>query len=135
MSGQSHLLTRKDYCLFDKSRTFYKQKIPGRFAFVSIVGIYDILSVVVRNVDLVDFEVRRIVNFYSILTFGYGLTVAPHAGAWIETRRRLLPKSVRLVAPHAGAWIETWPLTSTATAILVAPHAGAWIETFETRTT
>ncbi len=85
MSGQSHLLTRKDYCLFDKSRTFYKQKIPGRFAFVSIVGIYDILSVVVRNVDLVDFEVRRIVNFYSILTFGYGLTVAPHAGAWIET--------------------------------------------------
>ena len=107
MSGQSHLLTRKDYCLFDKSRTFYKQKIPGRFAFVSIVGIYDILSVVVRNVDLVDFEVRRIVNFYSILTFGYGLTVAPHAGAWIETLNFPMRQNCGPVAPHAGVWIET----------------------------
>ena len=35
----------------------------------------------------------------------------------------------RSVAPHAGAWIET-PVTIIAYAFLeVAPHAGAWIET------
>ena len=33
--------------------------------------------------------------------------VAPHVGAWIETRltsNRFVPE---LVAPHVGAWIET----------------------------
>ena len=78
--------------------------------------------------------------------------VAPHAGAWIETRQsRLLRRHAR-VAPHAGAWIET-ASTATQTAApvgrapcgrvdrnaagtslrrsrrWVAPHAGAWIET------
>ena len=33
--------------------------------------------------------------------------VAPHAGAWIETRPNSYSGSAREVAPHAGAWIET----------------------------
>ncbi len=33
------------------------------------------------------------------------------------------------VAPHAGAWIETRPLIFVAAGAVVAPHAGAWIET------
>ncbi len=33
--------------------------------------------------------------------------VAPHAGAWIETRRKGSAGNVLDVAPHAGAWIET----------------------------
>ena len=33
--------------------------------------------------------------------------VAPHAGAWIETRERLKMQYLGYVAPHAGAWIET----------------------------
>ena len=34
------------------------------------------------------------------------VTVAPHAGAWIEMASpRLRPLTV-VVAPHAGAWIE-----------------------------
>ena len=36
-----------------------------------------------------------------------GETVAPHAGAWIETYFLLVKKLVSVVAPHAGAWIET----------------------------
>jgi len=35
------------------------------------------------------------------------LTVAPHAGAWIETGLRHPASLSRWVAPHAGAWIET----------------------------
>ena len=34
-------------------------------------------------------------------------TVAPHAGAWIETRNGRSSPRGRMVAPHAGAWIET----------------------------
>ena len=34
-------------------------------------------------------------------------TVAPHAGAWIETFMPLRLLITPLVAPHAGAWIET----------------------------
>ena len=34
-------------------------------------------------------------------------TVAPHAGAWIETIPFLLSSVFFQVAPHAGAWIET----------------------------
>ena len=34
-------------------------------------------------------------------------TVAPHAGAWIETRRLATGRRWTIVAPHAGAWIET----------------------------
>ena len=33
--------------------------------------------------------------------------VAPHAGAWIETRVLCLSRRQLAVAPHAGAWIET----------------------------
>ena len=33
--------------------------------------------------------------------------VAPHAGAWIETRVLLYKLLLHFVAPHAGAWIET----------------------------
>ena len=33
--------------------------------------------------------------------------VAPHAGAWIETKGKLLMGKGEKVAPHAGAWIET----------------------------
>ena len=77
--------------------------------------------------------------------------VAPHAGAWIETPRRLdrfcdsrspLTQGRGLkhcdfvamalnssVAPHAGAWIETSGSTAVHASPGVAPHAGAWIET------
>ena len=34
-------------------------------------------------------------------------TVAPHAGAWIETSDRGRVSVPEEVAPHAGAWIET----------------------------
>ena len=56
-------------------------------------------------------------------------TVAPHAGAWIETQANPLPVRFRCVAPHAGAWIETVTLRRISDSIAVAPHAGAWIET------
>ena len=61
------------------------------------------------------------------------LKVAPHAGAWIETKR--LTNSLRLkdVAPHAGAWIETSIRASSSFSGRVAPHAGAWIETCNRR--
>jgi len=79
------------------------------------------------------------------------IDVAPHAGAWIETRSPAPEERQRAVAPHAGAWIETTPLSNVPTRnvsppmrgrglkhnlmaaayalVLVAPHAGAWIET------
>ena len=34
-------------------------------------------------------------------------TVAPHAGAWIETECNKQLNGLLFVAPHAGAWIET----------------------------
>ena len=37
----------------------------------------------------------------------YYTEVAPHVGAWIETRLRLLLLNRVSVAPHVGAWIET----------------------------
>ena len=78
--------------------------------------------------------------------------VAPHAGAWIETKRPFSlrtspdqshPTRVRglkpfrayallyneCVAPHAGAWIETQITSYDIRNLTVAPHAGAWIET------
>ena len=84
------------------------------------------------------------------------ISVAPHAGAWIETStprtggltsRPSHPTRVRglkpatagsaplppPVAPHAGAWIETLNTTANDTMIDVAPHAGAWIETWPKR--
>ncbi len=55
--------------------------------------------------------------------------VAPHAGAWIETRRFRSRRDCWTVAPHAGAWIETGIVQSRWGVGSVAPHAGAWIET------
>ena len=37
------------------------------------------------------------------------LSVAPHVGAWIETKLRYRIKWDGNVAPHVGAWIETSP--------------------------
>ncbi len=56
-------------------------------------------------------------------------TVAPRAGAWIETRQ--CPAYLRRlrVAPRAGAWIETNDFVTFSIIFLVAPRAGAWIET------
>ena len=87
----------------------------------------------------------------GILAFIVCVTVAPHAGAWIETpvvcakiaRLKSHPTRVRglkqeigdeypgegVVAPHAGAWIETTSSPTPGALLLVAPHAGAWIET------
>ena len=80
--------------------------------------------------------------------------VAPHAGAWIETKAsmittygigsrptrarglklpcRTMQSHLRVVAPHAGAWIETQRSGSLCRCVDVAPHAGAWIETAPT---
>jgi len=33
--------------------------------------------------------------------------VAPHAGAWVETRAKICCYMPPSVAPHAGAWVET----------------------------
>ena len=38
-------------------------------------------------------------------------------------------KQAASVAPRAGAWIETTTAVDIATDALVAPRAGAWIET------
>src|SRR3546814_705378 len=87
----------------------------------------------------------------------FGLTVcrpkivAPHAGAWIETRTDPGRPDAATVAPHAGAWIETRAQGRRTRSspgrpscrgvdrnhgrpprpgmVAVAPHAGAWIET------
>ena len=81
-----------------------------------------------------------------------GSTVAPRAGAWIETTPRRFRVALLAVAPRAGAWIETSDVMrsivsqgsppvrgrglklDTASkrirAGFVAPRAGAWIETF-----
>ena len=36
--------------------------------------------------------------------------VAPHVGAWIETKPYLPRHGQSDVAPHVGAWIETSPI-------------------------
>ena len=62
---------------------------------------------------------------------GSSLTVAPRAGAWIETAciDSAYADSARRVAPRAGAWIETLCRLRVAMRLDVAPRAGAWIET------
>ena len=59
----------------------------------------------------------------------YSIAVAPHAGAWIETRPLFTSQDFTYVAPHAGAWIETAKDLIFLGSFNVAPHAGAWIET------
>ena len=56
-------------------------------------------------------------------------TVAPLAGAWIETSINALSDAATVVAPLAGAWIETYRAERKRAEIRVAPLAGAWIET------
>ena len=55
--------------------------------------------------------------------------VAPHVGAWIETRSANKIVNQNFVAPHVGAWIETLRENSYDMQCTVAPHVGAWIET------
>ena len=55
--------------------------------------------------------------------------VAPHMGAWIETKEQRVKADIISVAPHMGAWIETFNATYCCAESLVAPHMGAWIET------
>ncbi len=57
------------------------------------------------------------------------LTVALHAGAWIETYMDPGKKELQMVALHAGAWIETLLPPLQCNNFCVALHAGAWIET------
>jgi len=74
----------------------------------------------------------KLALFVPWLTDG---SVAPHAGAWIETGLEGLLRSTLIpVAPHAGAWIETHASGSPFADVPVAPHAGAWIETPFSRT-
>ncbi len=56
-------------------------------------------------------------------------SVAPLAGAWIETTTCLKEIQKLIVAPLAGAWIETSMLPCVSPMPAVAPLAGAWIET------
>jgi hypothetical protein len=50
------------------------------------------------------------------------LTVAPHAGAWIETNIQAKRGPAGKVAPHAGAWIETIHPSGRLAWAIVAPH-------------
>ena len=59
--------------------------------------------------------------------------VAPHVGAWIETKTASDWAAEYLVAPHVGAWIETSQTRRFASSRSVAPHVGAWIETLSGR--
>ena len=56
-------------------------------------------------------------------------SVAPRAGAWIETAVKAAFVCRTAVAPRAGAWIETGGLRRLQGLVRVAPRAGAWIET------
>ena len=67
----------------------------------------------------------------DVLTGAVASEVAPHAGAWIETKEVFMAFVGDAVAPHAGAWIETCNATTASQMSHVAPHAGAWIETFK----
>ena len=57
--------------------------------------------------------------------------VAPFAGAWVETIRRVSVLPAPIVAPFAGAWVETVTTYDETGRLLVAPFAGAWVETTE----
>ena len=56
-------------------------------------------------------------------------SVAPFAGAWIETQKMSIFTLAEFVAPFAGAWIETGGGATSGASSSVAPFAGAWIET------
>ena len=42
-----------------------------------------------------------------IIALQASIIVAPHTGAWIETKYDVATSVVTAVAPHTGAWIET----------------------------
>ncbi len=46
--------------------------------------------------------------------------VAPHVGAWIETKEQFKINMFNEVAPHVGAWIETRCLSSRLMAVRVS---------------
>ena len=50
--------------------------------------------------------VRGLKQIVLVLLF-LQLVVAPHVGAWIETRTLSVHRTSSNVAPHVGAWIET----------------------------
>ena len=54
----------------------------------------------------------------------YCQTVAPHAGAWIETVSNCLLSSSGYVAPHAGAWIETSSVAAKSIVMPCRPPCG-----------
>jgi len=58
----------------------------------------------------------------------FSISVAPRAGAWIETFLLLEYFYRQQVAPRAGAWIETFWYLGNVKLTKVAPRAGAWIE-------
>ena len=49
----------------------------------------------------------------------------------LKRNRDLLGVCGRSVAPRAGAWIETLTIRILSPMFAVAPRAGAWIETFK----
>ena len=51
-------------------------------------------------------RVRGLKHFISRKGLSFAF-VAPHAGAWIETKAEARRAYKGHVAPHAGAWIET----------------------------
>ena len=63
------------------------------------------------------------------MTSRFVVTVAPLAGAWIETKLVINCNLNDPVAPLAGAWIETEGKDLYIEDFKVAPLAGAWIET------
>ena len=63
-----------------------------------------------------------------------GGTVAPRAGAWVETLQTGHQPTSTYVAPRAGAWVETHLPDGMGTNHRVAPRAGAWVETEDTIT-
>ena len=50
-------------------------------------------------------------------------------GRGLKLPSELVITRLPTVAPHAGAWIETSIFTFLLSDFFVAPHAGAWIET------
>lgn len=64
----------------------------------------------------------------------YDETVAPHAGAWIETLMiSLMRNSVNVSRPTWARGLKQLRIGPAAAADDVVPHAGAWIEISITR--
>ncbi len=57
-------------------------------------------------------------------------TVAPHAGAWIETLPSEVTAAIKRSPPMRGRGLKLIPAWRLFIEMKVAPHAGAWIETY-----